>query len=130
MLDKEQVRSIVGEINAAVAEVLSRHNMTAVPGSVAYSPTSFRMKLEATVVANNEAGVNAASREAKAYELLRESYGLDAGLLGVKFKANGKTYTFIGLTPSRTKFPFDAIDETGRRYKFTQLLAPTINAAA
>jgi hypothetical protein len=126
-LDREKVRVIRKDIEAALLEVATKHGLESKPFSVQFTPNSIKARIEMTAVLMGTGGVNLASKEALNYERVGKHYGLEPNRLGVVFRYNGNDYRFLGLTASRPKYPIDAMDiRSGKRFKMPA--ATAVNA--
>jgi hypothetical protein len=65
----------------------------------------YELKITADLATIDESGINLSSREAQDYTALHFLYDLPEGLLGKKFKVNGKEYIFAGIATKRSKYP-------------------------
>jgi hypothetical protein len=99
-VSKEEAREITSEIEIAVNAILAKH--------------------EATPVTLDENGVNTSSKEALVYLSSRWMFDLPENLLGKKVVINGKSYTFAGISPTRTKYPFAFKDDAGAEWFFQE----------
>lgn len=127
-ITKEQARTITAEIAEAVKAIFESHGLEQTDYRTTYGER-YEVKLTAVTADRNELGVNENTREARDYLDMGSYYGLNDGLLGVKFKTNGTTYQFIGLAPRSPKYFILAKNEDGQTVKFTQAAVALINRA-
>lgn len=127
-ITKEQARTITAEITEAVKAIFESHGVEQTDYRVTYGER-YELKLTAVTASRNELGVNENTPEARDYLDMASYYGLNEGLLGVKFQSNGSTYQFIGLAPRSPKYCILAKREDGQTVKFTQQAVAIINRA-
>lgn len=117
---KAQASEISVEIKAAVEAILAKHGMELTKVQTTYGDV-YGFKCEGSPLVKGENGINMESKEAQAYKRFATSYGLPEGLLGKKFTSKGREFAFAGIAPSRSKFPFAAMNLLeGRMYFFTE----------
>lgn len=127
MISKQKADDISTEIIEAVDAILAKHGMARGATRSTYGD-AFTFKVEACNVTLGEGGVNLASTEAQDYKRYSRSYGLNEGLLGKAFTANGQRYTFAGIATRRHKYPIYALDSAGRGIFFTTSVVERLNA--
>lgn len=127
-ITRETVRTIQSELQAAIVEVLERHNMTARGGlNVRFSDTHIRFTGEADVA--DKAAI--ADEKRAEFERWCTLYGVTAEAYGVEFNYAQRRFRLDGLMSGRaTVNVFAATDvRTGKQYKLPRAAAAAINAA-
>lgn len=127
---KTQAQTISREIEAAAAEILARHGLSAPKIRTSYGDY-FKLSIESSPVTIGDSGVNETSKEAVAFKRFHKSYNLPENALGARFTVNGKEYVFTGLAVSRSKYPIATTRVSdGETVFFTDTAVPKIVAAA
>ena len=109
--DRVTLRVLRADIEAALASVAAKHNLTVTTGGIRYSPTLATVKVEFA----KEGSGNRVEQEFKRYA---ELFDLSPDDLGKKFKFNGAVFTVTGLKPNSPKFPLLATRADGKVFKF------------
>lgn len=129
-IDRTTVRNLAAEVETALAEVFARHGLTAPTVGATYTPTNIKFKVETNIDATDDSGVNVQSPEAIAYNRYGKSYGIVDNALGVEFTFAGDRFRFLGVKPTRPKFPISAAKvNDGREFKLPASAVAAINAA-
>lgn len=120
--------AIMDELESEINRVLEKHGLDKAKLKCKYG-AHFELKIESATLELGENGVNLQSPEAQYYSRFGHM-GLHAPL-GTKFTHKGTSFVFIGIAPSRRKFPIAVrnLDE-GHNSFFPEGIVPIINAAA
>lgn len=114
--NRDGAKQITNEMLEELEALGLRHGLkfSAAGGKLGVNDMTIHIKAETT----NELAIE---DEAKAaLDRNGAMFGVDASHYGVKFRQGHKTYKFIGVKPSRPKYPVQAVCElTGNQYKFT-----------
>jgi hypothetical protein len=125
-VSKEQAHELAEKISEAAEAILKEAGLEPKRVSSRYGEW-FEFKITAEQVELGPNGVNLTSEYAGAFAQLAGLFDLEGVELGQPFRANGKTYFFAGIAPSRRKFPIYALDESGKGSFFTD--TPGIKAS-
>lgn len=116
-LNRETLRLLRPQIEAALAELGTTHGIKFMVGGGKYDPdmTTTTLKLELAVT-NGRAEVSPVIVKAeRAWRECAQLYGLKPEWLGKSFRiGQDKGYTILGLEPSRTKFPVLVRTQAGK----------------
>lgn len=121
--DSSNLKEIRKEIDNALKAVSDKLKISLKIGSIKYSSNEFHTKLEAVLQTNETSGMSV--KQIQAIENLK-TYGSMFGVtekdLNKTFKwLDNRTYKFVGLMPSRPKFPVLAEEiKTNRTFKFNE----------
>ena len=118
-IDRNTARMLGDELRAAARAVAERHGMALSTGGVRYGDGMVRLaNIELKAVKLDDSG-EAVDPEAAEFARLAPRYGLKPDDLGRQFTTyGGKSYTIMGIKPSRRKYPISAEGVQGGRYKF------------
>lgn len=105
------------DLDAAMAQVAAKHNLSITLGSARFSPTTAKINLE--VATKTEDG-EAQKTTLIAFKALAHSYGLKPEDLGRTFTTNGKVMRITGLNTRSHKYPVtvDCLTD-GKKYKIS-----------
>jgi hypothetical protein len=117
-MDKKLAKLVQDEAVAALEAIAARHGMTVRAHGGSLADISIILKFEFKT-ADSTAIAAAEKAEFERYAAL---FGLEPSDYGAKFVINGKTYSLIALDLKRRKFPIIAVDETGKRLCFTDMM--------
>jgi hypothetical protein len=125
---KTTALAIMNELEGEINRVLEKHGLDKAKLKCKYG-AHFELKIESATLELGENGVNLQSPEAQYYTQFGYM-GLHAPL-GTKFTNRGATFVFIGIAPSRRKYPIAVrnLDE-GHNSFFPEGIIRVINAAA
>ena len=126
---KPQAQAVTAEILSAVEVILAKHGLDTSPRVTTNYGDQYKITITTSAVALNDEGINTASAEAIAYERFHLSYGLNPGLLGVKFMVRNEEWTFIGVAAKRSKYPIMARNAAGKTMLWGYEVSDRINAA-
>lgn len=115
MITKEKSR----EVSAAIVAVLKEHGLVLDKSSSKYG-TRYEIKILAHAPEIDEAGIDKASPDAIAFLNWPGEYGLNASALGQTIQMQDKSLTFLGVRPSRRRFPLLFVNNaTGKQILYT-----------
>ena len=138
-VSREKTREVVAEINAAVLEILEKHNLKLTKQTGKFGD-EFGYSVTASAIQVNEDGINILSPDVVAYE--RNGYfavwgnaGVDQDCthltapIGTKFVSNGKTFAFAGIK-SRGKLKIIGVETVSKTsFLFADSIAKKLNEA-
>ena len=138
-VSREKTREVVAEINAAVLEILEKHNLKLTKQTGKFGD-EFGYTVSASAIQVNEDGINILSPEVVAYQ--RNGYwaywgkaGVDSDYttltapIGTKFVSNGKTFAFAGIK-SRGKLKIIGVETVSKQsFLFADSIAKKLNEA-
>lgn len=115
--NKGVLRQLRTDLDTALEAVAKEYGIQLNLGNIRFDIQSFRVTLSAAIVSTAPAPTN----EDGEVDLLTVSFGdtLPANLQGRKFVAGGTTYTLIGVSSRRRKYPFSGEGPQGGKYKFS-----------
>lgn len=116
-VDRKTALEITKELEAAANAIFAKHGLERKKLNTKYGE-SYSLTISAEKVSLGENGVNFSSTEAKNYTMFHSSYELPEGLLGKKFRVNGKEYAFAGIATSRSKYPMYCLDISSGTHSF------------
>lgn len=111
------------DINKALEGVAKKHSIALKIGSIKYSGDQFHTKLEAFIQDSSTIGMSARHIEGlKNLKNYGSLYNVSEKDYGKTFKNwDGQEYKFVGLMPSRPKYPVLAESvKTGKMFKFQE----------
>jgi len=114
--NKSNLKSIRADIDAALKAVEKKHGVSFNLGNIRYSDNDFRGKLEcfsATDNSGNTVNIDKQNFESKAWLV-----GVKKTSFGKTFTVGRKTYTICGINTRAKKYPIQATNAQGQRYKF------------
>lgn len=114
--NKSNLKTIRADIDAALAAVESKHGVKFSLGNIRYSTNDFRCKLEC--VSTADANGNAINVDKANFERLAVMVGVKKDAFGKSFTKRGKKYTITSINTRARKFPIQAVNTLGDRYKF------------
>jgi hypothetical protein len=116
--NKEKVRAISNEIEAAVQVVAQAHGIVIKRGAASYTDSNFSLALKISTI--GEGGV-VQSQERLDFLSMAHFYGLKAEDIDQEFNYAGDRYKVVGLKRKSTKFPI-LVEKiaTGKRFKFPE----------
>jgi hypothetical protein len=111
--DKDTIKNLRVEIDAALAAIAVKHGIQIRAGNATFSPEFMTMKLEFSTLQNGKP----VTKEAEALKLYAPSLGLTPEHLAKNFVISGVTYRLVGFCPRKQKFPM-VCERTsdGKRY--------------
>lgn len=113
-LDRDTVRRLREEFQAAIDGVAGRNGLAAMMGKIRFDERSFRCRLDVAIVGVFDAPKDAPDRTAGVAVML----GLPPDVVGRRFRFGPATYTVVGVVTGRPKYPVSATGPQGGRYKF------------
>lgn len=117
-ITKEMLTNLRGEIDNALIPIGEKYGIKFHAGNASYTQAVATFKLEVATIDNENGSVN--TKEAEDFKINCFRYGLKKEHLGQAFSwFNGNKFTIIGCKPRSRKQPIIAINESGRRYKFS-----------
>jgi hypothetical protein len=111
------------DIDKALEGVAKKHSIALKIGGIKYSSDQFHTKLEAFIQDASTSGMNARQIEGlKNLKNYGSLYNVSEKDFGKKFTNwDGQTFKFVGLMPSRPKYPVLGENvRTGKLFKFTE----------
>ena len=130
--DNTNLKMLRKEIDMALATVAKKHQIALSIGPISYSEEQFHTKLQAVVQSSG-----ASSKSVKEIQAINnvKKYGFQFGVkendLNKLFPYDGKLYKFVGLMPSRPKYPVVGEDvKTGKKFKFAETVLEKIKPVA
>jgi hypothetical protein len=127
IVSKQEAQEIAAELKAAAEEILLRHGYDMSMPRTKYGNV-FEWKITASPVEAGPNGVNLNSPEAQAFNMYASLYGMDLGLLGGTLDHKGETLTFIGVVPSRRKYPLAFRKADGSTILMTEMAGKLVKA--
>jgi hypothetical protein len=124
-MDKKIAKIVQDEAAAALKAIAEKHGMTVVPNGGTVGGIDMVLKFRFKT-ADTAAIVASERAEFDAYCGI---FGLEPQDFGAKFQTNSRTYTVVGLSLNRRKYPIIVADETGKRMLFTDMVVDRIKAA-
>lgn len=135
-VSKAQATAVATEIQAAIAEVLAKHNMT--PEVKWGYGDFFKFTVTATPKVEGPNGVDLGTQEAQYFQKFGwTAYGeaphftmkqLTAPL-GTQVMVNGEMMAFAGIAAKRKKYPIVMLTEAGETVFLTETIIDKLNAA-
>jgi hypothetical protein len=121
-LNVPELQLLRKDIEAALASVAAKHNISLRTGKCKFSSANAEMKLEIAVL--DQSGV-AETKELAALKLAASMTGVSDEVLFKEFKSfSGTTYVLCGYCPRKPKYPFLAKSkDDGKIYGLTR---PTV----
>jgi hypothetical protein len=127
-IEKSTALAVMNELEDEINRVLAKHGLAEAQLKCKYG-VGFELKITSSKLILSDNGVNLGSREAQYYTNFGYM-GLHAPL-GTKFSNRGSDYIFIGISPSRRKFPIAARNLTeGTNVFFPDGICRVIDEAA
>lgn len=133
-VSREKTREVVAEINAAVQEILKKHNLQLTKQTAKFGD-EFGYTVAASAIQVNEDGINILSPDVVAYErngyfaFWGNEYQPLTAPIGTKFTINGKTYAFAGIK-SRGKLKIIGVETVSKKgFLFADSIVPKLNEA-
>lgn len=116
-INRTNLTLLRADLDAAMAQVAAKHNLSITLGSARFSPTTAKINLE--VATKTEDG-EAQKSTVVAFKTLARTYGLSSEDLGKTFSTNGKVMRITGLNPRSHKYPVtvDCLTD-GKKYKIS-----------
>jgi len=121
--NKSNIKTIRADAAAALAAVESKHGVKFSLGNIRYSTNDFRCKLEC--VSTADANGNAVNPDEVKFKENSWAIGIAKDAFGKSFTSRGKKYTITGINRRARKFPVEAVNTRGDRYKFPVSALPT-----
>lgn len=124
------LKTIRNDIETSLEDVAKKHGIVIKIGSIKYSADQFHTKLDAFIPDINTQNMNARQIEGlKNLKNYGRFYNVTENDFGKTFTdGNGQKFKFIGLMPSRPKYPVIGEDvKTGKIYKFTENVLKLLN---
>jgi hypothetical protein len=119
--NKSNLKTIRADVAAALAAVESKHDVKFSLGNIRFSDNDFRCKLECfSAATGNSTDIDRQKFESKCW-----MFDVPKSSFGKTFKSGRKTYTITGLNTRAHKYPIQATDSRGNRYKFPVSMLPT-----
>lgn len=113
-INRTNIRTINEDILKALEKVANKHKVLINLGNSSFTSDNYSTKLSVSVVR----GGTALTREAKAFNTYKNSWGLEHLSVGSFVKTwNGKVFKIIGATPRSTKYPILGENKSGKVYK-------------
>lgn len=125
IVSKQEAQEIAAELKAAAEDIFLKHGYEMSMPRTKYG-NAFEWKITASPVDAGPNGVNLNSPEAQAFNLYAEMYGLDPALLGGTLDHKGETFTFLGVVPSRRKYPLAFRKPDGSTILMTEMAGKLI----
>ena len=122
-LTKALALAIRGDIVAACAGVGRTHRAAISANGGSWNGSNLRLTLEVAMIGDNGQAETTMVQEFKRCASL---YGLKPDDLNKTFTWAGKTYTLIGMSRRRSKYPFIGVNSSGKEYKFGREIAVLI----
>jgi hypothetical protein len=117
MIDRNKVRLISAEIDAALKDIANRHNIQLTTGGGTFSSNNFTIKVNGSAISSDGSVMTKEAEDFKSHAFL---FGLKAEDLGKTFFQGGKMYEIVGCKPRSSKYPILAqCKNDGKTYKFT-----------
>lgn len=110
-INRDNIRQLRDEMNAALNLVLKKHGVTAVVGNASFTPGDVTFKVKVSVGSADDA----AKREWDRYCVM---FGLTPDLFGKKFVSRGTEFTITGIAKKGRDYPVLATNDNGTVYKF------------
>lgn len=114
--NRTNLKAIRADINTALKAVEKKHGVSFNLGNIRFSDSDFRGKLECFSATDNSGN---------AVDIDKQNFESKAWLVGVKKTAFGKTFTsqgtkftITGINTRAKKYPIQATNAKGKRYKF------------
>jgi hypothetical protein len=119
--DKTNLNILRKEIDAALANVAKKHQIALSIGAISYSGEQFHTKLQAVVQSKDNKGLTVKQIQViKNVKMYGNMYNITEEDLNKTFTYAGKPYKFVGLMPSRPKYPVLGESSTGKVFKFSE----------
>ncbi|MFA6569974.1 MAG: hypothetical protein WCT77_01920 [Bacteroidota bacterium] len=118
--DRTNLKVLRQEIDNALASVAKKHQIALSLGAISFSGEEFHTKLQAVIQSGNASGMSVKEIQAiKNVKTYGDMYNVKETDLNKMFTYAGKSYKFVGLMPSRPKYPVVGQDvRTGKKFKF------------
>ena len=120
--DKTNLNILRKEIDAALANVAKKHQIVLSIGAIKFSGEEFHTKLQAIIQSSGVSGKSV--KEIQAITNVKQygdSFGVKESDLNKLFPYGGKLFKFVGLMPSRPRYPILGQDtKTGKIFKFEE----------
>lgn len=119
MFDRQKVRAINAEIEAAITEVVKRHNLSFQMGNSKFSKTEITTKYTVSMVGSEGVGM---TKEAKNWDFYAPANGIKDFKIGDRIKPQGsaKVFKLLGWNTRSPKYPIIA-ESDGKTYKLTPM---------
>lgn len=105
MIDRETVKAVRADLEAALNAVAEKHNLEGRVGRMSYGASiNGRFEMFPKALSGT---VNTATPEATAFARFAPRYGIDPDKLGVLFTVHGEDYVLLGLKTSRPSYPLE-----------------------
>lgn len=120
--DRTNLKTLRIEIENALSTVAKKHSIALRLGAISYSGEEFHTKLEAVIQSKGDSGLTVkqiqAIKNVKQYGSL---YNVSEADLNRLFPQGDRLFKFVGLMPSRPKYPVLGEDvKTGKVFKFNE----------
>ena len=115
-MNREIVREIMTDAQAALNEVAKKYHLAAGNVRASFTDTSVKLTVEVSDVG---AGGVVLSREALELQKYAEMFGLPKDAYGKEFVDAGHKYKLVGLASRRSRFPVIAERDDGKKYKLS-----------
>lgn len=119
---KTNLKNIRADIAEALASVEATYNCKFDLGNIRFSDSNFRAKLECNSVA--DASGNAINPAEVHFDQNRWRIGIAKDAFGKSFRSQGEKFTIVGINTRAKKYPVQAENARGRRYKFPMSAIP------
>jgi hypothetical protein len=103
-----EIRKLISHaLEAAAKEIAAKYGCEAAYSGGRYGTDSYTAKIEFTEPTRKSATATS----------MASALGLPADIIGYSFRSSTKTFTVVGLNPSRPKFCVALKDENGKSFK-------------
>lgn len=115
--NKPVLRQLRKDLDTALATVANEYGIQFNIGEMRFSSQSFRASLSADIVSSG----SIPTTEDGEVDLAAVAFGntLPVNLQNRQFRIRGTTYSLVGVSSRRHKYPFTGVGPRGGRYKFT-----------
>lgn len=115
IINRDLLRALRAEIDAAVAKIASKHGITMQTGNARFTAQSFTFKLEGALL-------GAPKIEESLWKLYAPAYGLDLDMLHREVRYGNRTFTVVGFKKGGRSV---LLESAGKQYR-----APSARFAA
>ena len=115
-MEKPQVNRVVGKAKEAMSELAAALGMQVVYQGGRYGRDALSVKFEFQEMTTSADG--ASDAVPAAFARTAQMLGVPTDSFGKTFKQGRRTYTVVGLSTRRPKFPVSATRDDGKQFKF------------